>query len=142
MPKKNEYTISLKHDGPAARETRNSIADQVSNFLSSGGEIDQIPSGVSGQISLGEKARLAREEQLQKEQGLQTSEQIEQAATESGEQTSEQTNQPATESGEQTSEQTNQPATDSGEQTSEQTNQFTAESGEKSEPALQTSEES
>nr|WP_281648951.1 hypothetical protein [Parendozoicomonas sp. Alg238-R29] len=68
MPKKNEYTISLKQDGPAAKETSSSIEEQISAFLKSGGEIDQIPSGVSGQISLGEKARLAREEQEKKEQ--------------------------------------------------------------------------
>lgn len=63
MAKKNEYTISLKHDGPAAKETSDSIAQQIEAYLKSGGQIDQIPSGVSGQISLGEKARLAREEQ-------------------------------------------------------------------------------
>ncbi|CAM3714973.1 hypothetical protein [Parendozoicomonas haliclonae] len=67
MPKKNEYTISLKHDGPEAKETSDSIAEQVEQFLKSGGQIDQIPSGVSGQISLGEKARLAKEEQKQKQ---------------------------------------------------------------------------
>ncbi len=66
MPKKNEYTISLKQEGPPAKETSSSIAEQVNDFLKSGGEIDQIPSGVSGQISLGEKARLAKEEQQKK----------------------------------------------------------------------------
>ena len=66
MPKKNEYTISLKHDGPAAKETSDSIAEQINAFLESGGQINQIPSGVSGQISLGEKARLAKEEQKKK----------------------------------------------------------------------------
>ncbi|MTI14876.1 hypothetical protein [Sansalvadorimonas verongulae] len=68
MPKKNEYTISLKQDGPAAKETSRSIEEQINAFLESGGQIDQIPSGVSGQISLGEKARLAREEQEKKQQ--------------------------------------------------------------------------
>ena len=63
MPKKNEYTISLKHDGPVAKETSDSIAQQIEAYLQSGGQINQIPSGVSGQISLGEKARQAREEQ-------------------------------------------------------------------------------
>lgn len=68
MPKKNEFTISLKQEGPAARETSSSIEEQINAFLESGGQINQIPSGVSGQISLGEKARLAREEQERKEQ--------------------------------------------------------------------------
>ena len=68
MPKKNEYTISLKQEGPAARETSSSIEEQINAFLESGGQINQIPSGVSGQISLGEKARLAREEHERKEQ--------------------------------------------------------------------------
>ena len=69
MPKKNEYTISLKQDGPPAKETSQSIAEQVNDFIQSGGMIDEIPSGVSGQISLGEKARLAREEKSKEPDG-------------------------------------------------------------------------
>ncbi|MCL6269184.1 hypothetical protein M3P05_04400 [Sansalvadorimonas sp. 2012CJ34-2] len=71
MSKKNINTISLKKSGPAATETSLSIAEQTAAFLKSGGAIDEIPSGVSGQISLGEKARLAREEREAKEKALQ-----------------------------------------------------------------------
>ncbi len=74
MPKKNEYTISLKHDEPAVKETSDSLASKIEQFLQSGGQINQIPSGVSGQISLGEKARLAREEQQKKQQAAESSE--------------------------------------------------------------------
>lgn len=80
MPKKNEYTISLKQEGFAARETSSSIEEQINAFLESGGQINQIPSGVSGQISLGEKARLAREEQERKEQMKLEKEEATQAA--------------------------------------------------------------
>ena len=66
MPKKNEYTISLKHDGPEAKETSDSIAEQIETFLKSGGQIDRIPPGVSGQISIGTKARQAREDKKRK----------------------------------------------------------------------------
>ncbi len=74
MPKKNEYTISLKHDEPTVKETSDSLASKIEQFLQSGGQINQIPSGVSGQISLGEKARLAREEQQKKQQAAESSE--------------------------------------------------------------------
>ncbi len=68
MPKKNEYTISIKHNASETKETSDSIAEQIKLFLKSGGQIDKIPSGVSGQISLGEKVRLAREEQQRKKE--------------------------------------------------------------------------
>ncbi len=68
MSKKNINTISLKTSGPAASETSMSIAEQTAAFLKAGGEISRIPSGTSGQISLGEKARLAKIEREAREQ--------------------------------------------------------------------------
>lgn len=42
----------------AATETRESLQSKVDTFLQDGGEIQQIPSGVSGQLSMGaQKAR-------------------------------------------------------------------------------------
>ena len=67
MSKKNINTISLKKSGPAASETSMSIAEQTAAFLKSGGEINQVPSGVSGQVSLGERAKQARQEKEAKE---------------------------------------------------------------------------
>mgnify|MGYP000725316049 CR=1 FL=1 len=37
---------------PAAEETSQSIEDQVQAFIKSGGEIEQIETGVSGQLSM------------------------------------------------------------------------------------------
>lgn len=39
----------------AATETRETLQSKVDDFLQSGGEIQQIPSGVSGQPSMGAK---------------------------------------------------------------------------------------
>ena len=71
MSKKNINTISLKTTGPAATETSMSIAEQTAAFLKAGGEINHIPSGTSGQVSLGERARQAKLEREAKEQGKQ-----------------------------------------------------------------------
>ena len=72
MAKNSEYTISLKYDGPKEDQTSESIAEQTAAFLKSGGEIAMIPSGVSGQISLGEKARIAKEEEATRKANAQT----------------------------------------------------------------------
>ena len=71
MSKKNINTISLKKNGPAATETSLSIAEQTAAFLKSGGAINEIPSGTSGQISLGERAKQARLEKEAKEKAKQ-----------------------------------------------------------------------
>ena len=41
-----------KKKQPAATETSSSIDDQVKSFLASGGSIEQVKSGVSGQESM------------------------------------------------------------------------------------------
>jgi hypothetical protein len=51
MPKK-PLKVSQKTKQAAAVETHESIADQVSAFLASGGKIQQIDSGISGQKNL------------------------------------------------------------------------------------------
>ncbi|GAA5526140.1 hypothetical protein Maes01_02735 [Microbulbifer aestuariivivens] len=40
-----------KRKQPTALETRESIEEQVKAFLSSGGEIQQVPKGISGQTN-------------------------------------------------------------------------------------------
>lgn len=44
---------SAKRKTDDAVETSNSIAEQTAAFLKSGGSIEQVPSGVSGQTNLG-----------------------------------------------------------------------------------------
>ncbi|WP_323847013.1 hypothetical protein [Microbulbifer magnicolonia] len=61
---KKASTASKKKQ-PTAVETRQSIEEQVQAFLANGGEIQQVPKGVSGQtntsgpkhITLGKKPR-------------------------------------------------------------------------------------
>ncbi|WP_250459998.1 hypothetical protein [Microbulbifer litoralis] len=56
---------SKRKQQPSALETRESIEEQVQAFLAGGGEIQQVPKGVSGQtntsgpkhITLGKKPR-------------------------------------------------------------------------------------
>jgi len=58
-------TAASKRKQPASVETRETIEEQVQAFLASGGEIQQVPKGVSGQtntsgpkhITLGKKPR-------------------------------------------------------------------------------------
>ena len=58
-------TTASKRKQPTSLENRQSIEEQVQAFLASGGEIQQVPKGVSGQtntsgpkhITLGKKPR-------------------------------------------------------------------------------------
>lgn len=64
MAKKASSSAS-KRKQPTAVETRETIEEQVQAFLAAGGEIQQVPKGVSGQtstsgpkhITLGKKPR-------------------------------------------------------------------------------------
>lgn len=66
VAKKASSTASSKRNKqPTSVETRETIEEQVQAFLASGGEIQQVPKGVSGQtstsgpkhITLGKKPR-------------------------------------------------------------------------------------
>lgn len=62
---KKASSAAKRKQQPTAMETRESIEEQVQAFLAGGGEIQQVPKGVSGQtntsgpkhITLGKKPR-------------------------------------------------------------------------------------
>ncbi len=47
----------MSYKKPVFKETHQSIADQTRSYLKSGGKIEQVPSGYTGQIKLADKQK-------------------------------------------------------------------------------------